>query len=382
MSDVLVVGGGVVGLSLAYELAGHGARVCLLERGPLGREASWAGAGILVPSGFRPVHDPYTQLFRLSGELYPTWSAQLREETGVDNGFRQCGAIYLATTEDDRLDLEHEAAEWRLRGVRCELLDGAALAEREPAMATSQARDQLKGAWWLPEEGQVRNPRHLKALALACARRGVDIRSGVAVEGFEVAGGRVTAALTSDGPVAAHQVCITSGPWSRSLAARLGFELPVRPVRGQMVLLSSPQPVLRTIVNCGKEYLVPRADGRILVGSTEEDAGFDKRTTAGAIGTLLELATWLAPPLGELSIEQCWAGLRPASHDRLPYLGKLPGWDNAYVATGHFRNGLQLSPATAVVMSRLMMGTDPGVDLTPFRVDRGSASHVAAETNP
>ncbi len=377
MSDVLVVGGGVVGLSLAYELAGQGAQVCLLERGPLGREASWAGAGILFPAGSRPTRDPYTELFRLSGELYPAWSAQLREETGVDNGFRQCGAIYLATNDEDLQDLEDAETEWRLRGVRCEPLDPAALAEREPAMATAKARDELRAAWWLPEESQVRNPRHLKALALACARRGVELRSGVAVEGFELAGGRVTYTLTSEGPVSARQVCITSGPWSRGLAARLGCELPLRPVRGQMVLLVSPRPVLHSIVNSGKEYLVPRADGRILVGSTEEDAGFDKRTTARAIGTLLDLATWLAPPLGELSIEQCWAGLRPASHDHLPYLGQIPGCENAYVATGHFRNGLQLSPATAVVMSRLMMGTDPGVDLAPFRIDRGNADSAA-----
>ncbi|MGH7139160.1 MAG: NAD(P)/FAD-dependent oxidoreductase, partial [Pirellulales bacterium] len=144
----------------------------------------------------------------------------------------------------------------------------------------------------------------------------------------------------------------------------------VRPVRGQMVLLTSPRPLLRSSVNAGKQYLVPRSDGRILVGSTEEDAGFDKRTTAEAVADLLNMAVRLAPPLADLSVEQCWAGLRPASHDQFPYLGRLPGYDNAYIATGHFRNGLQLSPATAVVMARLMTGAESVIDLTRFGPDR------------
>ena len=370
MSDVLIVGGGVVGLSLAYELAAEGATVRLLDRGPLGREASWAGAGILPPAAAKPTGDPYLELFRLSGELYPVWSARLREETGVDNGYRQCGGIYLATSTQEQAELDQCGDMWRTQGIRAQRLDAAALAEREPALAKGLAGEASRFAWWLPDEAQVRNPRHLKALALACARRGVEVSSGVAVEGFEVSGSRVTHVVTAAGKLAAGQVCVTAGPWSRSLVSCLNVEVPVRPVRGQMVLLTSPRPLLRSIVNAGKQYLVPRPDGRILVGSTEEDAGFDKRTTAEAVAELLNMAVRLTPPLADLSIEQCWAGLRPASHDQFPYLGRLPGYDNAYIATGHFRNGLQLSPATAVVMARLMNGSEPGIDLTPFRPDR------------
>ncbi|MGH7135188.1 MAG: glycine oxidase ThiO [Pirellulales bacterium] len=370
MSDVLIVGGGVIGLSLAYELAGQGAKVRLLDRGPLGREASWAGAGILPPAAAKPTGDPYLELFRLSSELYPTWSARLREETGLDNGYRQCGGIYLATSAHDQAELDGSAELWRTQGIRAQRLDTAALAQREPALAKGTAGEASRFAWWLPDEAQVRNPRHLKALALACARRGVEVSSGVAVEGFAVSGSRVTHAITSAGKHAAGQVCVTAGPWSRSLVSCLNVEVPVRPVRGQMVLLTSPRQVLRSIVNAGKQYLVPRPDGRILAGSTEEDAGFDKRTTAEAVADLLNMAVRLAPPLADLSIEQCWAGLRPASHDPFPYIGRLPGYDNAYVATGHFRNGLQLSPATAVVMTRLLTGAEPPIDLTPFRPGR------------
>ncbi|HWB13091.1 MAG TPA: glycine oxidase ThiO [Pirellulales bacterium] len=366
--DILIVGGGVIGLSLAYELAAQGARVQLVDRGPLGREASWAGAGILPPAASQPLRDPFGALCRLSGDLYPIWSARLREETGVDNGFRQCGGIYLATDEPQEAELQQFSAEWRAQDIRAEPLDGNRLLEREPALATSPYR--FRAAWWLPDEAQVRNPRHLKALSLACARRGVELSPGVAVEGFRLAAGRVAEVVTSAGRLAAGQVCIASGPWSKSLLAGLGVDVPLRPVRGQMVLLNSPRPVLRSIINAGKQYLVPRPDGRILVGSTEEDAGFDKRTTAQAVGELLDLAIRLAPPLGELSMETCWAGLRPASHDELPYLGRVPGCQNLFLASGHFRHGLRLSPATAVVMSRLMLGGDPGFDLAAFRVDR------------
>ena len=367
-SDILIVGGGVIGLSLAYELAAQGVFARLVDRGPLGREASWAGAGILPPAASQPQHDPYAELGRLSGELYPIWSARLREETGVDNGFRQCGGIYLTTDEAQEAELQELSAQWRAQGIRAEPLDRGQLAEREPALAASRQR--FGAAWWLPDEAQVRNPRHLKALSLACARRGVKLSPGVAVEGFRLAAGRVDEVITSTGRLSVGQVCIASGPWSKSLLAGLGVEVPLRPVRGQMVLLSSPRPVLRSVINVGKQYLVPRPDGRILVGSTEEDAGFDKRTTAQAIGELLDLAVRLAPSLGEFSMETCWAGLRPASHDDLPYLGRIPGCENLFLASGHFRHGLRLSPATAVMTSRLMLGTDPGIDLLPFRVDR------------
>jgi glycine oxidase len=276
--------------------------------------------------------------------------------------------VYLAVDEPQEAELRQLSAEWRAQGIRAEQLDRDRLAEREPSLAESG--QPFRAAWWLPDEAQVRNPRHLKALALACARRGVELSPGVAVEGFQVAAGRVAQVVTSSGRLAAGQVCVASGPWSKGLLGGLGIEVPMRPVRGQMVLLSSPRPVLRSVINCGKQYLVPRPDGRILVGSTEEDAGFDKRTTAQAIRGLLDLAVRLAPPLGDMQMEQCWAGLRPASHDDLPYLGRVPGCQNLFLASGHFRQGLQLSPATAVVMSRLMLGFEPGVDLAPFRIDR------------
>jgi glycine oxidase len=210
----------------------------------------------------------------------------------------------------------------------------------------------------------------LKALRAACAQRGVEITTGAAVEDFEIAHERVTGALTAEGTIRAERYCLTTGSWTAFVARRLGIELAIRPIRGQIALLNSGDAWLRRIINEGPRYLVPRGDGRVLVGSTEEEAGFDCRTTAGGVATLLDFALSLCPRLRRANVEATWAGLRPATIDGRPYLGPAPGLANLFVAAGHFRSGLQLSPATAVVLGELIRGVKPQVDLADFRLDR------------
>jgi glycine oxidase len=372
MVDCLLIGGGVVGLSLAFELAGHGLRVRLLERGRPGREASWAGAGLLPPAVRRADDPPLEQLAGLSHELHPRWAAELRELTGIDTGYRRTGAVYLARTTAASEELKRQFAWWKSRGLRAEMLSSRTLHELEPDLDVEDPTAVPFAACLMPEESQLRNPRHLKALETACALRGVEISAGMAVEEFEIDGDRVRGVVTCQGVLTAESVCITAGSWSGTLARRLGLahEAPIEPVRGQMVLLTTPVPVLRHIINEGPRYLVPRGDGRVLVGSTVEQAGFDCRTTAAGISGLLEFAVALAPGLGNATVEQSWAGLRPATADGLPYLGRMPGLENLFVAAGHFRSGLQLSPATAVVMGQLIRGLSPEISLAPFRIDR------------
>ncbi|HEV3022745.1 MAG TPA: glycine oxidase ThiO [Pirellulales bacterium] len=366
MIDLLIVGGGVVGLSLAYDSSAAGLSVRVIDRGQPGCEASWAGAGILPPAGDKPTNDPTLELLRLSNRLHAEWSQRLRDESGVDNGFRRCGGLYLAHDAAERDQLEDAARQWHEQGVEVEVLGEAELADIEPAL---ELRANTR-CYWLRDEAQLRNPRHLKALLAACSRRGVEISPGVAAEDFRIAAGRIVSVDSTDGPLAAGQVCITSGPWAKALLERLGVSVNMKPVRGQMVLLCEPRPLLRRIVNDGPRYLVPRGDGRVLVGSTEEDAGFDKRTTAEAVSGLLDFAVGTVPRLKAAQFERCWAGLRPATLDGLPYLGPIPGLDNAYVAAGHFRSGLQLSPGTAQVMNQLIQGVTTTIDLRPFRVER------------
>ena len=356
----------MVGLSLAYELAGQGRRVRVLDAGTPGREASWAGAGILPPAATRSTA-AIDELTGLSNRVHESWAEQLREETGVDNGYRACGGVYVALDEAAASELTGAAELWEQQGIAVTTLAPEAVADCEPGLRPVSP---LRAAYFLPDEKQLRNPRHLKALLAGCARRGVEINSGAMAEGFEVVGPKLKGVRTATGTFHAEAVCFTAGAWTRSLLDRLGVQIEIRPIRGQIALLSCARPALRRVVNLGKRYLVPRADGRVLVGSTEEDVGFDRSTTAIAIEQLLAMALTLVPALAGAQLERCWAGLRPSTRDGLPYLGIIPGLENAYVAAGHFRSGLQLSSGTAVVMSRLIRGEDPQINLHSLRVGR------------
>ena len=363
--DCLIVGGGVIGLSLAYELATAGLRVRVIDQGSPGCEASWAGAGILPPAVQPAGAHPYDQLVGLSNSLHCVWTKRLYEETGIDNGHRRCGGIYLATTSAEADELHVAAQSWQERGIQAQKLSAAELRQLEPYLA-----DNINSGYHLPDEAQLRNPWHLKALLAACARHKVEVLAGVQAEEIEVRGDRIDRVVTTSGVMAADKICITTGAFSHALIRRLECSVAIKPVRGQMVLLSCPHPLMKQIINVGKRYLVPRADGRVLVGSTEEDAGFDRRTTAEAIFELLRFACGLVPALAGVPMERCWAGLRPATFDGRPYLGPVPGLSNAFIAAGHFRSGLQLSTGTAMLMAQLIRGEEPGIDLAPFRIGR------------
>jgi glycine oxidase len=358
--DVLVLGGGVIGLTTAYFLAREGVQVEVVDKGDLGREASWAGAGILPPGNPEFARTPIELLHAHSAALFPTLSAELRERTNIDNGYLACGGLEFVPEKDGAL-----IEELRRLGVPVEALDVKAVHQIEPAVAAWHRQ-----VFWLPTMAQVRNPRHVKALVAGCQGLGVRLRPGCPVYGLERHDGRVSAARTGVGPLAAGQFLVAAGAWTDGLLEPLGWRTGIRPVRGQVVLLNGGVPLFRRILQQGKRYLVPRPDGRVLVGSTEEDAGFSKQTTAWAVEDLLEFAVEMVSALAEAHVERCWAGLRPGSPDGLPLLGPVPEVENLYVAAGHFRSGIQLSPATARVLTELVLGRELTVPLEPFRLDR------------
>jgi glycine oxidase len=218
--------------------------------------------------------------------------------------------------------------------------------------------------------GQVRNPRHLKALVALAAKRGVELLPGTPVHGFDRAREKIIAVETHSGRQRAGQFVVAGGAWSARLLQETGCPVAVRPLRGQIVLLSMQPSPIRHVVNVGARYLVPRGDGCVLVGATEEVAGFDKRTTAAGVGGLVEFACDVVPALARAGFERAWAGLRPQSADGLPYLGRCPQAENLFVATGHFRAGLQLSLITARVMTQLLLGRETTVPLAPFFPER------------
>jgi glycine oxidase len=371
MHDVLIIGGGVVGLSLAWELAKHGASVQVIDQGEPGREASWAGAGMISAASQIASQHPYEQLRGLASQLHSQWAAELLACTGIDNGFRRSGGLYLARTAGEAAALSGWAELLRGEGIEIERLSAADAYEIEPGLDSGQSPPSpLRAAFLLPTEAQIRNPRHLRALICACEQAGVTITPNVAATEFTLGGDELATVQTSAGRLQAGKYCFTAGAWTGQILQRLGIATGILPIRGQIVLFQCPQPPITRIINSGSRYLVPRDDGHVLAGSTEEEVGFDKRTTDAAIAELTNFACNLVPALREASIERTWAGLRPGSFDGFPYLGPLPGLRNAFVAAGHFRTGLFLSPATAVVMSQLLRGEQPQIDLAPFRVGR------------
>lgn len=371
MTDVVVVGGGVIGVSIAWELSRHGVSVKVLEQSDFGREASWAGAGILPPGNPDVAVHPYDQLRGASCLLWPEWSGTLGELTGIDNGFRNCGGLEIRLAgPPDQLDELADA--WQDEQIEAELLSRDEVLELEPALNPSTVV-----GLHLPEKCQVRNPRHLKALVSASAAAGVELVSGAPVIELVRQNGHVVAARTPDGEHAAGQFIVATGAWTRRLLAGCGTDVAIEPVRGQIVQLATrPLPFTR-VIGLGSRYLVPRPDGRILVGSTEEWVGFRKENTAEGVAGLIRFAEELVPGLAGARFETCWSGLRPGAADGLPYLGPVPGHDNLLIAAGHYRAGLQLSPATAVLMRQLVLGQDPLVSLEPFSCDRVSAINGA-----
>jgi glycine oxidase len=359
-TDVLIIGGGVIGLTTAYFLAQEGVRVALVDKGDFGREASWAGAGIIPPGDSRRAVTPIDRLRSISSEMYPDLSLGLREQTGIDNGYHVCGGLELVEPGDD-LPLE----EWRGEGIAFREVTGEALRAIEPDLSPALPR-----AYYLPDMAQVRNPRHVKALLAACHAQGVRLYPRRAATGFVPTGRRIDAVQTEQGPLAAERFLVTAGAWTDGLIQQVGCRLGVRPVRGQIALLQTDEKRQRPILLKGKRYLVPRGDGLVLVGATEEEADFDARPTASAIAGLLAFAAELVPSLAGAAVERCWAGLRPGSPDGLPFLGPVPDCPNLYVAAGHFRAGIQLSPATGRAITDLLIGREPVVPLEAFRLDR------------
>ena len=371
MADCLIVGGGVIGLSLAYELSRYGMQLHVVDRGPVGREASWAGAGILPPANLQTAVHPWDWLRARSHGLYPLWSQALRDETGIDNGYRRCGGIYLARSAGEAAALAGLAAHFGDHQILCQRLDAEQLAECEPALVPLLATGVLRAVYFAPDEAQLRNPRHLQALAAACRGRGVRISEGVEVRGFVRDANRLTAVETNAGTFRAASFAVTGGAWSRHLLQTLHISTGIMPIRGQMVLFRCRHKPFQRIINEGSRYLVARDDGRVLAGSSEEEAGFDKSTTPDVLNELEQLARDLIPALRDAEIERTWSGLRPGTFDGLPYIGRVADLDNACVAAGHYRSGLHLAPATAEVLACLLRNQPPPIDLTPFRPTRG-----------
>ena len=368
--DLILCGGGVIGLAMAWQAARLGWRVRILERKRLGSGASWAGAGILPPGALQNAHDPMEQLRALSDEMFPDWCDALCSETGIDVGFRRCGGVYLARSNGEFSTLLANQAWWGDHGIAFQRWTAKEIAEHIPVLKPATNSAPLIAAWYLSGECQIRNPRYIKALAVACQKLGVAIHEEESMLQFEPNGGGIVV-RTAKNHYASERMCITAGAWTPLAISDKKIQTGILPIRGQMVLFRSKARLFIPVINEGHRYLVPRDDGYLLAGSCEEEAGFDESTTPEMIEQLTCWARQLVPALEFASVERSWSGLRPGSMDGLPYLGKLPEYENVYIAAGHYRHGIHLSPITALTMISLMTGAIPPLDLSPFRMARG-----------
>ena len=368
---IAIVGGGVIGLSVAWELSQRNHQVTLFEVGQLGRKASWAGAGILSPSNSKTVSHPLDKLMGLGSDLHRDWTGELLEASGIDNGYHQCGGLYVARTIGEKAALQGQLLNWDQYEIAYRRL--ADVAELDLAANLNVGEDHLLVA--VPGESQICNPDHLKALAAACRKRGVELIENCDVN-FRLQDDLV---VVDSYAKPLDRICFCAGAWTTPLMADLGIKVPLIPVRGQMLLFKLDARIFESIINEGSRYIVPRADGFVLVGSTTEEVGFDESTTEEKLNELMQFATSLVPALNENTLENSWAGLRPASHDGFPFMGVLPGTRNGYVATGHFKAGLQMSPAVAVIMADLIEGKDSIMDVSPFNPGRLNLSDALQE---
>lgn len=364
MSDFLVIGGGVLGMLTARELAAQGATVTLVEKGECGKEASWAGGGIVSPLYPWRYSDPVTALAREAQRAYPVLAASLLNETGIDPEWEQTGLLMLEAADAG------EAQAWAIRvGSRMMSLDRDQIYAREQSLAPG-----FEQGLWMPDIANIRNPRLLKSLlASLLANARIRVLEHTAVEDFlregasvdSVSGVRVrqngqTAHLSAD------RIVVTAGAWSAGLLDRLSVALPVQPVKGQMLMYRPAAQVVNSIVLTGGRYLIPRRDGHLLVGSTLERTGFDKTTTEEALASLRASAEALVPALAFTPVLRQWSGLRPGTTDGIPYIGRVPGFCNLYVNAGQYRNGLVLAPASVQLLLDIVLQRTTQVDPWPY----------------
>lgn len=346
--EILIIGGGVIGLSIARELHKSGvSSITVLEKGRCGEESSWAAAGMLGPQAEADETGIFFDICSTSRDLYPQFAADLLAETGVDIELDEQGTLYLAFTDEDVTEV-HKRFKWqRKAGLPVEHLSADEARRAEPFISTD-----VRGALRFPGDWQVENRKLLAALRRYAELNGIEIRENSAVEQLVVEDGRVTGARTATGMILASHTIFATGAWT-SLIKLGDLDMPhnVEPVRGQIVAFQTAKRLFQHVIYSRRGYIVPRADGRILAGSTSENVGFEKGVTDSAADALRQMAAEIAPNLSSLAVTDQWSGLRPFARDGFPVIGQFDGIDDLTIATAHYRNGILLAPLTARIVA-------------------------------
>lgn len=362
--DVIVVGGGVIGCAIAWRLAQAGVKVSLFERGRVGCESSRAAAGMLCPQSEAQLRGPFFDLCIRSGSMYRSFAEELNETSGIDVEYKDEGTLFVVLEDEDRAE-KTEWTKWQLEaGLSLEEISANELRAFEP-----EVTETAKTAIFLPEEHQVENRRLMDALEVAVRRAGVELVEGAEVTGLSFIDGRVEGVVCGSQRFYSGAVVVAAGAWCSKLLEPIGLNIEVIPARGQMLAVKGDGCALTRVIHSSDVYVVPRRDGRILIGATVEYKGFQKGVTAGSVKGLLNAATKLVPSLNECEIVETWSGLRPDTVDHLPIIGPA-GPDNLTLATGHFRNGILLAPVTAELVSSILTKGSKPDELKYFGVGR------------
>lgn len=364
-TDVAIIGGGVIGCAAAYALSAAGVRVVVLERGEIACEASGEAAGMLAPQAEASAAGPFLALGTRSRDLFPALAEALREETGLDVGYRRDGTVYPCLNEEEEAEARQRFAWQRDRGLPVEWWDAQEVRKAEPGITPA-----VRGALFIAGDHHVVSGALTRALAVGAARRGAEIREGAPVTGFVRDRKRIVGVKSVGSTVSAGRYILAAGPWSAQVGYLLGLPVPVLPVKGQLCMAGFLQGGPRHVLYSHLAYMVPRPGGEVVLGTTVEFAGFDKQVTVGGLRGILAGACALYPAVAAAPLRQVWAGLRPYTTDELPLLGAVPEVEELLVATGHHRNGILLAPITAQVLRELVVGGRTSLSLEPFRVDR------------
>ncbi|NDI34896.1 glycine oxidase ThiO [Chengkuizengella sediminis] len=364
--DVIVVGGGVIGSSVAYSLAKRGLKVVILEKERLASQASQAAAGMLAAQAEMTEAGPLFELSRKSRNMFPKLADELKDQSGIDIALTNKGMFKIAVTEEQVNEYKQMISFQRKAGEQVEWFTRDELREKEPALSKA-----VLGGLYLPNDGHVLAPELSLAFAKSAAKLGVMIQEYTEVFSFILENGRVKGVKTDQGALQSENVIVTTGAWSHRLLRETGIESSDYPVKGECFSVVFQKPILESTIFSHGCYLVPKKGGRLIVGATMKENTFDRKVTVDGISTLLGKAKRLLPDIVHAEWEKTWAGIRPQTADSVPYLSEHPEWQGLFIATGHYRNGILLSPITGEIIADLVEKKPyDDVDLTPFRIQR------------
>ncbi|HEY2495232.1 MAG TPA: glycine oxidase ThiO [Paenibacillus sp.] len=364
--DAIIVGGGVIGSSIAYYMSARGMKVVLIDRDRLGQQASIAAAGMLAAQAEINEAGPFFDLARSSRALFPQLASELHDLTGIDIGLKRRGLLRVGITAADVEALQQTIAFQQSVGEQAEWLSTEQVIQREPEISR-----ELQGAMLVEGDGQVDAPELSLAYGKAAVALGADIKEFTEVKSLLLEQGQMAGVVTSEDVLRSDRVIIASGTWSGPLLEQVGLNCPIYSVKGECFSVLTHKPLLSSTIFSRGCYLVPKKGGRLIVGATSKRHCYDRKVTLGGVSTLLEAAKRLVPGIVESEWEKAWCGLRPQTLDGLPYLGEHETCNGLYVAAGHYRNGILLSPMTGKLVADWAEGrTEKHLSLEPYRIHR------------